>query len=96
MKKDESGTGDLAKLPDTASLPVIEGTQQATRPEHPMQYTEGGGTVLVSGASGLVGRALLERLAGRGQRTTRLVRSAASEGEALWDPLGGTIDESSR
>ena len=34
MKKDESGTGDLAKPPETARLSMIDGTQQATRPEY--------------------------------------------------------------
>ena len=78
---------------------MINSTQPETTQEPPMQSTAGqstagNGTVLVSGASGLVGRALLERLAGRGQRTTRLVRAAASAGEVRWDPMGGTLDES--
>ena len=61
--------------------------------ERPTGSVDDAGTVLVSGSNGLVGRAVLERLARRGQRTTRLVRSNASKGEVLWDPMGGTIDE---
>lgn len=54
--------------------------------------------VVVTGASGLVGSALVRALAHAGQRPIRLVRgeasdAATSEGEVLrWDPEGGTID----
>ncbi|MFT5049846.1 MAG: hypothetical protein ACI8QZ_001239 [Chlamydiales bacterium] len=55
----------------------------------------GAGRVLVSGASGLVGQALLKRLANGGRPGTKLVRSSASEGEVLWDPASGYIDQAS-
>jgi uncharacterized protein (TIGR01777 family) len=47
--------------------------------------------VLVSGASGLIGTALVERLRARGDEVTRLVRrEARSPGEVRWDAL--TLD----
>ncbi len=73
---------------------MISKNQEAKRIDQPMQDRMDARTVLVSGASGLVGQALLHRLAGYGQVTSRLVRSAASEGEVRWDPRAGTIDES--
>jgi uncharacterized protein (TIGR01777 family) len=63
--------------------------------EKQSQSTAGTCNVLVSGSSGLVGRALLERLAQRGQQTKRLVRSNPSPNEVLWDPIRGEIDERS-
>jgi uncharacterized protein len=51
--------------------------------------------VLVSGASGLIGRAVVESLAGAGHRITRLVRTSAGAGEFGWDPLGERLDLSS-
>ncbi len=51
--------------------------------------------VLVSGASGLIGRAVVESLAGAGHRITRLVRTSARAGEFRWHPLGGQLDLSS-
>jgi uncharacterized protein len=48
--------------------------------------------VLVSGASGLIGRAVVESLAGAGHRITRLVRTSARAGEFEWDPLGERLD----
>ena len=50
--------------------------------------------VAVSGASGLVGAALVSFLTTGAHRVTRLVRSAPEPGEdaVRWDPEGGTID----
>ncbi len=50
--------------------------------------------VLISGSTGLIGRALVERLAGDGHRVIRLVRqrAAGTEGDAFWDPAEGEID----
>lgn len=53
-------------------------------------------TVLVTGSSGLVGSALCERLAERGERVVRLVRSrrAAREDDAVyWDIDKGEVDQ---
>lgn len=50
-------------------------------------------TVLVTGASGLVGRALVGQLAARGERAVRLVRRAPQgPQEALWDPALGAVE----
>ncbi|MFT5286198.1 MAG: hypothetical protein ACI8TQ_002366 [Planctomycetota bacterium] len=73
---------------------MINRTQQKKRPELEMQNTQQNDTVLVSGAGGLVGQALLKRLTGQGQATNKLVRSVPSNGEVLWNPQAGTIDES--
>ena len=51
--------------------------------------------VLVSGASGLVGSALIPFLTTGGQSVTRLVRkdgARAGDGEVAWSPADGTID----
>jgi uncharacterized protein (TIGR01777 family) len=49
--------------------------------------------VVVSGSHGLIGRALVEALAGAGHRPIRLVRGASTEADTVrWDPAGGTID----
>ena len=52
--------------------------------------------VVVTGASGLVGTALVASLRGAGHPVTRLVRSVPKDGlgpdDALWDPVSGTID----
>jgi uncharacterized protein (TIGR01777 family) len=49
--------------------------------------------VLVSGASGLVGRALVPYLTTGGHEVLRLVRrAAAAPDEVAWDPIAGTID----
>jgi len=49
--------------------------------------------VLVSGASGLVGSALVPALEAEGHSVQRLVRSRpAGTGEVGWDPAGGTLD----
>jgi hypothetical protein len=50
--------------------------------------------VLIAGASGLIGSALVPRLAAGGHKVTRLVRAPAraDEGARLWDPAGGALD----
>jgi uncharacterized protein len=52
--------------------------------------------ILITGASGLVGSALVPFLANAGQEVTRLVRSPPRPGERAirWDPTAGSIDES--
>jgi uncharacterized protein len=52
--------------------------------------------ILVTGASGLIGSALVASLTSTGHGVTRLVRSQPnSEGKtARWDPMAGTIDAS--
>ena len=47
--------------------------------------------VVVSGASGLVGRAVLARLEGRGDTAARLVRREGISG-VFWDPKSGRLD----
>ena len=50
--------------------------------------------ILISGASGLVGRALAGVLRAQGHQVARLVRpgSAASAGDISWDPSAATVD----
>lgn len=48
--------------------------------------------VVVSGASGLVGSALVPFLTTGGHTVTRLVRRAPGPGEARWDPATGQLD----
>ncbi len=50
--------------------------------------------VLVTGASGFVGSALVPVLAGDGHFIVRLVRTAPAPGrsEVFWDPVRGTVD----
>ena len=48
--------------------------------------------VAITGASGMVGRALATRLESEGHAVLRLVRGAAGPGEAHWDPERGEID----
>jgi uncharacterized protein (TIGR01777 family) len=48
--------------------------------------------VLVTGASGLIGSALVPRLQEEGHAVTRLVRHAPGEGEVAWDPEAGRLD----
>jgi uncharacterized protein (TIGR01777 family) len=52
--------------------------------------------ILVSGASGLIGSALVPYLANAGHEVIRLVRSQPQPGERAlrWDPMGGLIEES--
>jgi len=50
--------------------------------------------VVVTGSSGLIGRALCSRLAGNGHDVVRVVRHPVRPGDRalLWDPDAGTID----
>ncbi len=48
--------------------------------------------IVVAGASGLVGSALVSKLKAEGAEVTRLVRSAAKSGEIEWHPDRGSID----
>jgi uncharacterized protein (TIGR01777 family) len=48
--------------------------------------------ILIAGASGLVGSALVSKLRAEGASVTPLVRSAAKDGEIEWHPDRGTID----
>jgi hypothetical protein len=48
--------------------------------------------VAVTGASGLIGSALVRRLAADGHRVTRVVRRAAGPGEISWDPVRGRLE----
>jgi uncharacterized protein (TIGR01777 family) len=50
-------------------------------------------TIVVSGATGLVGRVLVQRLHASGHVVRRLVRGRASEeGDIVWDPARGQLD----
>jgi uncharacterized protein (TIGR01777 family) len=51
--------------------------------------------IAVTGASGLIGAALVERLRGEGHTVSRLVRDGAKAGagDVVWDPDAGTIDQ---
>lgn len=58
--------------------------------EQPMRTR---GTVLMSGASGLLGQALWHYLSTQGWRVVRLVRrEAEGTDEVAWDPTGGTVN----
>jgi hypothetical protein len=49
--------------------------------------------IAISGASGLIGSALVPAFEADGHEVLRLVRrEAAAPGEVVWDPAGGTID----
>jgi len=48
--------------------------------------------VLISGATGLIGSALLPELEARGHTITRLSRSKAGADTIRWDPSSGTIE----
>ncbi|NUO53004.1 MAG: TIGR01777 family protein [Polyangiaceae bacterium] len=50
-----------------------------------------GGAIAVSGASGMVGRAIVSALEARGDRVVRLVRRPAGEGEVEWHPDRGEL-----
>jgi uncharacterized protein len=51
-------------------------------------------TIAVTGATGLIGRALVERLRSRGHTVRRLVRSSREPqpGDVRWDPAHGTLE----
>ncbi len=48
--------------------------------------------IVITGASGLVGSALVPKLKAEGAEATRLVRSAPASGEIEWHPDRGSID----
>jgi len=50
--------------------------------------------IVVSGASGLIGSALVPTLEAAGHEVVRLVRTSTrmAPGEAVWDPAAGTLD----
>ena len=48
--------------------------------------------VLISGATGLIGSALIPELKAKGHGVRRLTRTPRSEGDVRWDPDVGTID----
>lgn len=50
--------------------------------------------VLVTGASGLVGSALVARLRGAGNEVVRAVRRRPAPGEVHWDPVEGQMEPS--
>jgi hypothetical protein len=63
--------------------------------DHAACSGDGGMKVAITGASGLVGRALVPYLTAGGHGVVRLVRRPpAAPGEAAWDPEGGTVDAS--
>jgi uncharacterized protein len=48
--------------------------------------------IAVTGGSGLIGTALIQRLRQDGHRITQLVRRPAGPGEVSWDPAGGKLE----
>ena len=48
--------------------------------------------IVVSGAGGLIGSALVRRLTTQGHRVTRLVRRPAGPGEISWDPVARSLN----
>jgi len=50
--------------------------------------------ILLSGASGLIGKAFAELLRAKGHTVIPLVRRAPGEGEVGWDPFAGVLDSS--
>lgn len=48
--------------------------------------------ILVTGATGLVGNALVPLLAGGGHEVVHMGRSAPEAGDVRWDPEGGVLD----
>lgn len=59
-------------------------------------FLPGPGTILVSGATGLIGRALVERLRAHGHTVRRLVRPSSDPlaDDRSWDPARGRLDPS--
>ena len=66
--------------------------QQATTNSRPTRKTTQ--KVFVSGATGLVGKALMSKLAERNLPVNRLVRTRPGMGDVLWDPANGKLDAS--
>jgi uncharacterized protein len=61
-------------------------------------FTAGPSTsIAISGATGFIGRALVERLRARGHAVHRLVRAGAvaAPGDIAWDPARGVLDPAS-
>jgi uncharacterized protein (TIGR01777 family) len=50
--------------------------------------------IIISGASGLIGKRLVEQLQQNGHDVVRLVLRAASTGEIMWDPKAGVLSAS--
>jgi uncharacterized protein (TIGR01777 family) len=50
--------------------------------------------IIISGASGLIGKRLVEQLQQHGHDVVRLVRRAANTGEIMWDPKAGVLSAS--
>src|SRR3954447_26240557 len=50
--------------------------------------------VAITGSSGLIGTALVRKLAADGHQVTRIVRRTPRPGEARWNPAAGTIETS--
>ena len=48
--------------------------------------------IAITGATGLIGRALTASLAGDGHEVVRVVRGPGAGSDVRWDPAGGTID----
>ena len=48
--------------------------------------------ILISGATGLIGSALVPELEAKGHAVTRLTRSPKATSDVRWDPENGTID----
>ena len=48
--------------------------------------------VAITGASGLIGSALVGELEGRGDQVIRIGRTARREGDVIWNPIEGTLD----
>ncbi len=50
--------------------------------------------IIISGASGLIGKQLVAQLQHHGHEVVRLVRRAAATGEVMWDPKAGVLNAS--
>jgi uncharacterized protein (TIGR01777 family) len=48
--------------------------------------------VVISGSTGLIGTALVERLRSLGHQVVRLVRASPTGDDVRWDPTSGTLD----